>query len=192
MFSMSADMTLMSFPSRCENTPPIRYAYSTVRHSYPGRVPGVEDDWFAEHMLPEGAHNHPLDWTVMFLNRDKPALDEGWPKSFDEERNGKLELDAGMAAPGGDRHDFENASQDPSSWRGGEGAGGEGEGNEFLYCINLVKVKDDPSVRRGAVVRAMCICSRYNFIEVSVSNQSLTLRLSFSSTLGQRVRSVNQ
>ena len=52
---------------------------STVRHAYPTSVPGVSDDWFAEHMLPEGAHNHALDWTVMFLNRDKVGLDEDWP-----------------------------------------------------------------------------------------------------------------
>lgn len=52
---------------------------STVRHAYPTSVPGVSDDWFAEHMLPEGAHNHALDWTVMFLNRDKSGLDEDWP-----------------------------------------------------------------------------------------------------------------
>ena len=35
-------------------------------------------------MLPEGAHNHALDWTVMFLNRDKTALDEDWPTRFEE------------------------------------------------------------------------------------------------------------
>lgn len=56
---------------------------STVRHAYPSSVPGVSNDWFAEHMLPEGAHNHTMDWTVMFLNRDKPALDEDWPPQFD-------------------------------------------------------------------------------------------------------------
>lgn len=50
-----------------------------MRHSYPAPVPGVSDDWFAEHMLPEGAHNHALDWTLFFLNRDKAAIDEDWP-----------------------------------------------------------------------------------------------------------------
>lgn len=58
---------------------------STVRHTYPSAVPGCSDDWFAEHMLPEGAHNHALDWTVMFLNRDQKSLDEDWPKRFGEE-----------------------------------------------------------------------------------------------------------
>lgn len=54
-----------------------------MRHTYPGPVPGTSDDWFAEHMLPEGAHNHALDWTVMFLNRDKQSLDEDWPRRLD-------------------------------------------------------------------------------------------------------------
>lgn len=68
------------------HTPPRRphtMFRSTVRHAYPRSVPGVSDDWFAEHMLPEGAHNHALDWTVMFLNRDKIGLDEDWPVQID-------------------------------------------------------------------------------------------------------------
>ncbi|CAN0510350.1 unnamed protein product, partial [Ectocarpus sp. 8 AP-2014] len=40
------------------------------------------------------------------------------------------------------------------------------EGRSFLHCINLVRKQDDPTVRRGAVVKAMCICSQYNYIEV--------------------------
>lgn len=46
------------------------------------------------------------------------------------------------------------------------GGGGDGDRN-FLHCINLVRKQDDPTVRRGAVVKAMCVCSRYNYIEVS-------------------------
>lgn len=57
-------------------------------------------------------------------------------------------------------------SYEPRLGRGGEG-GGEGEGGRsFLHCINLVRKQDDPTVRRGAVVKAMCVCSRYNYIEV--------------------------
>ena len=43
---------------------------STCRHQYPTDVPGYEPSFFAENMLPEGAHNHKEDWTVFFLNRD--------------------------------------------------------------------------------------------------------------------------
>lgn len=68
-------------PTHLTTAPPLPRTplRSTVRHAYPTSVPGVSDDWFAEHMLPEGAHNHALDWTVMFLNRDKSGLDEDWP-----------------------------------------------------------------------------------------------------------------
>ncbi|CAN0338931.1 unnamed protein product, partial [Phaeothamnion confervicola] len=42
----------------------------------------------------------------------------------------------------------------------------KGRTGPFLYCINLVRKKDDPTVRRGAVVKAMAVCSRYHFIEM--------------------------
>ena len=43
---------------------------STVRHQYPSKIPNYPDDWFAENMLPEGAHNRQIDYTYMFLNRN--------------------------------------------------------------------------------------------------------------------------
>ncbi|CAN0035318.1 unnamed protein product, partial [Hapterophycus canaliculatus] len=46
---------------------------------------------------------------------------------------------------------------------GHEGGGGQ---RNFLHCINLVRKQDDPTVRRGAAVKAMCVCSQYNYIEV--------------------------
>ena len=49
---------------------------STVRHQYPEPVDGYKNDWFAELMLPEGAHNRERDWTYIFLNRNKTQLDE--------------------------------------------------------------------------------------------------------------------
>lgn len=94
---------------------------STVRHTYPNKVPGVEDDWFAEHMLPEGAHNHALDWTVMFLNRGRTALDQEWPKSFEEEqKNFEGEpKDAAVEEGGGSRATGKAAA----SAGGGNGGG---------------------------------------------------------------------
>ena len=113
-----------------------------MRHAYPSSVPGVADDWFADHMLPEGAHNHAQDWTVMFHNRDRKGLDEDWPSPLRPDEGGE---DSGKHRVGIE----------------------EGRGY-FLHCLNLVRKKDDPTVRRGAVVKAMCVCSRYNFIEVCV------------------------
>ena len=52
---------------------------STVRHCYPDT--SIMDsvytsDYFANNMLPEGAHNRSHDWTYMLLHRNFPQLDE--------------------------------------------------------------------------------------------------------------------
>ena len=52
---------------------------STVRHCYPDS--SIMDnrytsDYFANNMLPEGAHNRSHDWTYMLLHRQHPQLDE--------------------------------------------------------------------------------------------------------------------
>ena len=49
---------------------------STVRHQYPSKIPGVKEDWLADSMLPEGAHNCEEDATYIFLNRNQRRLDE--------------------------------------------------------------------------------------------------------------------
>lgn len=49
---------------------------STVRHQYPSAVPNYKADWFAENMLPEGAHNREVDCTYMLLNREGTQIDE--------------------------------------------------------------------------------------------------------------------
>ncbi|THH32077.1 hypothetical protein EUX98_g2113 [Antrodiella citrinella] len=37
---------------------------------------------------------------------------------------------------------------------------------ELLYVLNLVRTKLDKTVRRGAIVKAMAICTRHSFIEI--------------------------
>jgi hypothetical protein len=36
----------------------------------------------------------------------------------------------------------------------------------FLYCLNLVRNQKDETVRRGAVVRAIAICTRHQFMHI--------------------------
>uniref|UniRef100_V5EJP1 UDENN domain-containing protein n=1 Tax=Kalmanozyma brasiliensis (strain GHG001) TaxID=1365824 RepID=V5EJP1_KALBG len=48
------------------------------------------------------------------------------------------------------------ASSDPSSWLS----------DDLTYVINLVRTKHDNTVRRGALVKAMAIGTRYPFIEI--------------------------
>ncbi|KAI0656871.1 spindle pole body interacting protein [Cubamyces menziesii] len=40
------------------------------------------------------------------------------------------------------------------------------EGNDMLYGINLVRTKLDKTVRRGAIVKAMAIVTRYPFVQI--------------------------
>lgn len=88
---------------------------STLRHTVPGPVEGYQDDWFAEVMLPEGAHNREQDWTFTCLNRDEAAAAEGRP---------------------------------------------------FLYMLNVVNTRHDETVRRGAIVKAIAVCSSHQYIEM--------------------------
>jgi hypothetical protein len=47
---------------------------STLKIQYPSRIDGYSDDWFAENMLPEGAHNRDADLTYLLLNRASPII----------------------------------------------------------------------------------------------------------------------
>ena len=127
---------------------------STVRHKYPASVPGYADDWFAEYMLPEGAHNHALDWTVMFLNKGKRTL-EDTAANYSSSSSSSSSQDAGVASD---------------------------DKQHFLYCINLVRKKDDSTVRRGAVVKALAVCSQYHFIEMFRPLLIIALDAYYSST----------
>ena len=102
---------------------------STVRHQYPEAVSGYKSDWFAEYMLPEGAHNRESDWTYILLNRDQRQADE----------NAWIHPGLEAAAPGAGR---------------------------LMYGLNLVQTKMDTSVRRGAIVKAMAVFSRYPHLDV--------------------------
>ncbi|KAI0064359.1 spindle pole body interacting protein [Artomyces pyxidatus] len=47
-----------------------------------------------------------------------------------------------------------------------DGASKEDDVPELLYVLNLVRTKHDKTVRRGAVVKAMAICTRHPFIQI--------------------------
>ncbi|KAL4072499.1 docking domain of Afi1 for Arf3 in vesicle trafficking-domain-containing protein [Scleroderma yunnanense] len=53
-------------------------------------------------------------------------------------------------------------TSDPSDDRSNE----SGNHSDLIYVLNLVRTKHDKSVRRGAVVKAMAICTRHPFIQI--------------------------
>lgn len=81
----ASESWISSADRRAHQTPIIDYIIlaefdidtgSTVRHQFPGAIPGYAADFFAEYMLPEGAHNRVEDWTYILLNRGGSQIDE--------------------------------------------------------------------------------------------------------------------
>ena len=122
---------------------------STLRHQYPTDIPGYKADFFAELMLPEGVHNREVDFNYIFLNRSSPHIDQHlWLYPDQEAKSATASKEKCL-------------QQEPKQ---GSCESIDSKGY-FLYGINMVKTKYDSSVRRGAIVKSMCIFSRYQFVE---------------------------
>ena len=121
---------------------------STIRHQYPKPIPGYTADYFANYMLPEGAHKRAQDSNYIFLNRDgvHGAVREWIHPDSDSDS------DLGPGAGAGDGADA--------------GAGAADSKQPFLYGLNIVKTEYDTSVRRGATVKAIAVFSRHSCVHV--------------------------
>ncbi|KAK0544318.1 hypothetical protein OC846_006120 [Tilletia horrida] len=116
---------------------------STLAHQYPAPI-GHDDHILAELMLPDGAHARSEDWTVFFLKQTSPRARQ--PTS-------------------GDGSDSTNAAKDPSANRKSTGFGTPAD-QDIVYVLNLVRTKHDTTVRRGAMVKAMCIGTSHPYIQI--------------------------
>ncbi|KAJ2582153.1 hypothetical protein IWW49_005739, partial [Coemansia sp. RSA 1797] len=69
-------------------------------------------------------------------------------------------------------------------------------GPPLLYVLNLVRTKHDKEVRRGAIVKAMAVCTRHRFIHIYQAILMLALenyyRVPTVDTLAELYKSVNQ
>lgn len=63
-----------------------------------------------------------------------------------------------------DGGDSEDEDWDDDSSTDSEPEGGEGP--PLIYVLNLVNTKQDKRVKRGAVVKAMAICTRHPFLHI--------------------------
>ncbi|KAJ2820518.1 hypothetical protein IWW50_005024, partial [Coemansia erecta] len=70
------------------------------------------------------------------------------------------------------------------------------DGPPLLYVLNLVRTKHDKEVRRGAIVKAMAVCTRHRFIHIYQAILMLALenyyRVPTVDTLAELYKSVNQ
>lgn len=110
---------------------------SVLRHQYPEPL-GIKESHLAEEMLPEGAHLRETDWTVFFLEDKNGGVGPVRLEFFGSQREN-------------------NEVMDPP-------AKAEIQTRQTHYCcLNLVRTKKDPRVRRGAVVRSLAIVTPYRF-----------------------------
>ncbi|KAH9935661.1 mesa protein [Fomitopsis serialis] len=99
---------------------------------------GTDEGLLANLMLPDGAERQPEDWTIFFLNQTH--FNTIAPVlALEPARNGDPDVEG------------ENANDGQP---------------ELLYVLNLVRTKLDKTVRRGAIVKAMAICTRHPFIQI--------------------------
>ncbi|KAM0514086.1 hypothetical protein ACHAPE_007176 [Trichoderma viride] len=144
-----------------------------MEHQYPVAITG-DENMLAELMLPDQAHARTQDWTMFFLHKDSSPEDE------DEERKAKArrkarrqrrrDKEAGLV-PEGETESEEDSegSEDDLDEEEDESSDEEpdgGEGPPLIYVLNLVNTKHDKTVKRGAIVKAMAICTRHPFLHI--------------------------
>jgi hypothetical protein len=119
---------------------------SVLRYEYP-RDTGVKKNIIAEAMLPEGVHLREADWTTFFL----PVHDENGAVPPTPSQPAITISATGTIKKNPLHHDDDKH---------------DGEPREFYTCLNLVKTKMDKTVRRGAIVKALAICTRHRFVHI--------------------------
>lgn len=145
-----------------------------MEHQYPVAITG-DENMLAELMLPDQAHARTQDWTMFFLHKDSSPEDE------DEERKAKArrkarrqrrrDKEAGLVPEGETESEEEDSegSEDDLDEDDEESSDDEpdgGEGPPLIYVLNLVNTKHDKTVKRGAIVKAMAICTRHPFLHI--------------------------
>ncbi|KAI1800612.1 spindle pole body interacting protein [Daldinia bambusicola] len=143
-----------------------------MEHQYPVAITG-DENMLAELMLPDQVHSRTQDWTIFFLHKDTTQEDDDVEKKEKEERRKRRKLKkdraAGIINGNGDTNDEQDEDEDDDDWDDDESTDSEPEGGEgppLIYVLNLVYTRHDKSVKRGAVVKAMAICTRHPFLHI--------------------------
>lgn len=138
-----------------------------MEHQYPVAITG-DEHMLAELMLPDQAHVRNQDWTIFFLHKDTSQEEE--EAEAREERRRRRQRRKDRAAGLLDPEDVESADEaeedDESAEDSDESEPEGGEGPPLIYVLNLVNTKQDKTAKRGAVVKAMAICTRHPFLHI--------------------------
>ncbi|KAJ5824648.1 hypothetical protein N7447_006988 [Penicillium robsamsonii] len=131
-----------------------------MEHQYPAAISG-DESMLAELMLPDQTHVRSQDWTMFFLHKDTSGDEETDSAGGKKKRKRKSQYHANQEGADIQDETEDELSDDPDS-SDDEG----GEGPPLMYVLNLVNTKQDNTVRRGAVVKAMAICTRHSFLHI--------------------------
>ncbi|WVO14083.1 hypothetical protein L204_101711 [Cryptococcus depauperatus] len=124
-------------------------AGATLAHQYPYPT-GTDEHRLAELMLPDGAHLRPEDWTVFYLGQTaSSAVDPLLSHETATSSHSSVDSD-------------HRASTFVTSSRATRGVAGGG----LLYVLNCVRMKEDKKMRRGAMVKALAICTPNSYIGI--------------------------
>lgn len=137
-----------------------------MEHQYPVAITG-DEHMLAELMLPDQAHVRNQDWTIFFLHKDTSQEEEEAELKAErrERRQRKKDRAAGLLDPE-DVETAEEAELGDSSEDSDDSEPEGGEGPPLIYVLNLVNTKQDKTAKRGAVVKAMAICTRHPFLHI--------------------------
>lgn len=143
-----------------------------MEHQYPVAITG-DEHMLAELMLPDQAHVRNQDWTIFFLHKDTSQEEEDEERRQKEQRRRrrrrKQNRAAGIISEEDEEELEEDEANDPDDWDDDESTDSEPEGGEgppLIYVLNLVNTKQDKTVKRGAIVKAMAICTRHPFLHI--------------------------
>jgi hypothetical protein len=143
-----------------------------MEHQYPVAITG-DEHMLAELMLPDQAHVRNQDWTIFFLHKDTSQEEDEAERLAKEERrarrNRKRDRAKGIIHESDDEDGEDDDLDDDDDWDDDVSTDSEPEGIEgppLVYVLNLVNTKQDKTVKRGAVVKAMAICTRHPFLHI--------------------------
>jgi hypothetical protein len=142
-----------------------------MEHQYPVAITG-DEHMLAELMLPDQTHVRNQDWTMFFLHKDTSQEEDDAERLAKEEmrarRNRKRDRAKGIIHESDDEEEDDDIDDD-DDWDDDMSTDTESEGMEgppLVYVLNLVNTKQDKTVKRGAVVKAMAICTRHPFLHI--------------------------
>ncbi|KAG9246387.1 docking domain of Afi1 for Arf3 in vesicle trafficking-domain-containing protein [Calycina marina] len=139
-----------------------------MEHQYPVAITG-DEAMLAELMLPDQAHVRNQDWTIFFLHKDTSQEEEEAEQKEERRMRRQRRMDKanGIVNLDGESSESDDDNSEESDEESSDKTEPEdGAGPPLIYVLNLVNTKQDKTAKRGAVVKAMAICTRHPFLHI--------------------------